>query len=195
MYRPLAKPEFQSSFLSIEKDTETILRKIFIESRPHSDKLKSLLAVNGNDCLSNIDNPVYQKVIRQASLPWLKQNDFVIMEPKINFDEFDEKKSFLIFTYDNFTPNYNNPEFRDCLIMIDIISHIDLWDLGDYQQRPVKIMGFIDGILNNCRLSGIGKLEFAGAQRVTWSKHFSGYTLVYRAVHGSDDEIPAREEE
>jgi hypothetical protein len=34
-----------SSFLSCEKDTEIILRKLFIESAPYSDILKSLLVV------------------------------------------------------------------------------------------------------------------------------------------------------
>ena len=38
MKRDLARlPELQSSFLSCEKDTETILRKLFVESRPYSD--------------------------------------------------------------------------------------------------------------------------------------------------------------
>jgi hypothetical protein len=34
-----------SSFLSCEKDTEIILRKLFVESRPFSDDLKRLLIV------------------------------------------------------------------------------------------------------------------------------------------------------
>jgi hypothetical protein len=34
-----------SSFLSCEKDTELILKKLFVESRPYSDVLKRLLVV------------------------------------------------------------------------------------------------------------------------------------------------------
>jgi hypothetical protein len=40
----LTKP-ITSSFLSCEKDTEIILRKLFVESRPYSDILKRLLVV------------------------------------------------------------------------------------------------------------------------------------------------------
>ena len=37
--------DFKSSFLSCEKDQEIILRKLFIENRPHSDQLKRLLII------------------------------------------------------------------------------------------------------------------------------------------------------
>ena len=43
MVKDLAMKPFQSSFLSCEKDTEIILRKLFVESRPYSDDLKRLL--------------------------------------------------------------------------------------------------------------------------------------------------------
>ena len=34
---------------------------------------------------------------------------------------------------------------EDCTIMIDILCHTDCWDLGNYQIRPLKIAGYIDG--------------------------------------------------
>jgi hypothetical protein len=40
----MTKP-ITSSFLSCEKDTELILRKLFIESRPYSNVLKKLLVI------------------------------------------------------------------------------------------------------------------------------------------------------
>ena len=45
MRRDLVKAEIKSSFLSCEKDTETILKRLLIESRPHSDILKKLLVI------------------------------------------------------------------------------------------------------------------------------------------------------
>ena len=47
MRKDLVLPSLQSSFLSCEKDTELILRKLFIESQPHSDILKRLLGKLG----------------------------------------------------------------------------------------------------------------------------------------------------
>ena len=48
-----------SSFLSCEKDFEEILRKLFIENRPHSDELKRLLVINTKDCLDDKTNAAY----------------------------------------------------------------------------------------------------------------------------------------
>lgn len=179
-----------SSFLSCEKDTETILRKLFIENRPHSDILKRLLIINAKDCLDDLQNPQYIKKIDSMSIADMKKEGYFKLEPKIKMEEFEDVKSYIIISYDNFTPNATNPEFRDCTISFDIICHTDYWDIGNYRMRPVKIMGYIDGILNECRLSGIGTLHFMGANELILDENLSGYTLMYRAVHGSDDQIP-----
>ena len=36
----------------------------------------------------------------------------------------------------------------------------DYWDIGDFQLRPYKIAGYIDGLLNGAKLSGIGTFNF-----------------------------------
>ena len=108
--------------------------------------------------------------------------------------EHDEIKSYLIITFDNFAMNATNPEFRDCTVYIDIICHTDCWELTDYQLRPLKIAGYIDGILDGERLSGIGKFYFMGCNHQVLNEDLSGYTLIYRAIHGSDDLIPPQED-
>ena len=52
-------------------------------------------------------------------------------------------------------------------------------------------MGYIDGILDQSRLSGIGKLEFLGASELVMNEYIAGYILNYRAVHGQDDKTAA----
>ena len=190
MQRDLVKKNLNSSFLNVEKDTLRIIRKLFVESRPYSDILKALLVVNGNDVLKNMKNPVYNQAIQQATPTWLNDNDSILTVPTINIHEFDEKKSFLLITFDNFTPNETNPQFRDCIVTIDIICHLDLWDLGDYQLRPLKIAGYVDGILDNTHLTGIGTFQFLGGGMLKFNEQLAGYSLMYRAVHGSDDKIP-----
>jgi len=66
--------------------------------------------------------------------------------------------------------------------------------MDNYQIRPLKIAGYIDGILNNAKLTGIGILNFMGCNELVLDEVLSGYTLSYRAVHGSDDRIPPEEE-
>lgn len=183
--------KIQSSFLSCEKDTETILRKLFVESRPHSDILKKLLVINTKDCLTS-NNPNYQKKIDSLNIKDLVDNKYIRFSPKIKFEEHEEVKSYILISFDNFTPNESNPEFRDCTVAFDIFCHTDYWDLDNYQLRPLKIVGYIDGILNETKLSGIGKFHFMGCNELILDENLSGYTLMFRAIHSvdGDDKIP-----
>ena len=115
---------------------------------------------------------------------------YIRLTPKIIMPEHEEVKSYILLSFDNFSPNGTNPEFRDCTISFDIICHTDYWELGDYQLRPQKIAGYIDGILNNTKLTGIGIINFNSAKQLLLSEEFSGLMLDYIAVHGSDDYIP-----
>lgn len=195
MKRDTVIPEykFNSSFLSCEKDFETILRKLFITSKPFSDELKRLLIINAKDCLTNVESPIYQEALKK-SLKEMRDEGYIKLEPKIRLFEHNEVKSYIVISFDNFTMNTSNSEFRDCDITFDIICHTDYWDLGNFQLRPLKIAGYIDGILNNSKLSGIGELNFLGCSEIVLDENFSGYTLMYRAIHGSDDRITPREE-
>lgn len=184
----------KSSFLSCEKDAEAILKKLFISSRPYSDELKRLLVLNTKDCLDNTANEVYKKKIAEMSVSKLIDEQYVRLVPKLQFNENEEIKTYLIIGFDNFVPNETNPEFRDCMVTIDIICHTDYWDVGNYRLRPLKIAGYIDGILNNAKLSGIGTFQFMGCNELILNEELSGYSLTYLAVHGSDDVIPAKDE-
>lgn len=41
--------------------------------------------------------------------------------------------------------------------------------------------------MNETRLSGIGTLQFMGAQEVVLNEYLGGMLIRYRATHGSDD--------
>lgn len=194
MKKDLAIKELQSSFLSVEKDIGTIINKLFIESRPYSDMLKRLLMINTKDCLEN-QTDVCRELISKTSVKDLKEKGYIRIIPKLDFGEHEEVKSYILITMDNFTPNAENPEFRDCTITFDVICHTKYSDLGDYRIRPLKICGYIDGILDKTRLSGIGILNFVGANQLILNEELQGYTLMYRAVHGSDDTLTEEEDE
>ena len=192
MKRDLVKFDLKSSFLSCEKDAETILRKLFIESRPYSDDLKRLLVINTKDCLDKT-NTLYQNKINEMSVSKMMENGYVQLVPKILMPEHEETKSYIILTFDSFVPS-GNPQFRDCIVSFDVICHTDYWDIGDYKLRPFKIVGYIDAILNNAKLSGIGTLNFMGCKQLLLNQELGGYSLNYIATHGSDDIIPVRDE-
>ena len=194
MRKDLVKPDIRSSFLSCEKDTETILRRLFIESRPYSDILKKLLVVNTKDCLTAESKKaaLMQEKINSLSLKDLIDKQYIRLYPKLEFGEHEEVKSYILISFDNFSPNETNPEYRDCTVTFDIICHTDYWSLDNFQLRPLKIVGYIDGILNETKLSGIGRFHFMGCNQLILNEELSGYTLMYRAVHDvdGDDKIP-----
>ena len=192
-----------SSFFSCKKDTETILKELFVKSGTYSDRLKRLLIVNNPDCL-DMSNQKYQKLIDSKSLSTLRKQGYVRTNPKIARKEFEEIKSFILLTYDNFSSNAVDPKFMDCTLNFDIICYDDEWDLDDFQIRPIVIAGYIDGILNsisndnkiawqnrgtssNVKLSGMGEYYFLGLNLVVLNEDISMYTLSYRALHFTED--------
>ena len=181
----LTRP-LESSFLSCEKDTETILKKLFVLSKPYDTQLKRLLVIQEPDCL---DNPQYENQVKNISLKNLIDNDYIKIIPKIKNQEFANFKTQILISFDNFVPNDKNPEFRDCMIHFDVLVPYEHWDLNNYRLRPLKILGYIDGILNRSKLSGIGTLQFVSAVELYPNEHIGGYSLIYAAIHGSDDYI------
>jgi hypothetical protein len=45
-------------------------------------------------------------------------------------------------------------------------------------------------MINRARLSGIGWTNFLNCSELILDENLSGYSLIYEAVHGSDDRIP-----
>lgn len=194
MKRDLVRlPRLDSPFLSCEKDAETILRRLFVESRPYSDELKRLLVISAKDCLDNMTNEKYLAKLKEMTPGKLREEGYIKLEPKIRLPEHEQIKAYIILSFDNFITNTTNPQFRDCNVNFDIICHTDYWDIGNYRLRPLKICGYIDGLLNNSKLSGIGTFQFAGCNQLILSQDLSGYTLTYRAVHGTDDQLSGEE--
>lgn len=192
-----------SSFFSCSEDTKTILKELFVKSGTYSDRLKRLLIVNNPDCL-DMSNQKYQKLIDSKSLSTLRKQGYVRTNPKIARKEFENIKSFILLTYDNFSSNAVDPKFMDCTLNFDIICYDDEWDLDDFQIRPIVIAGYIDGILNSIsndnkiawqnrgtsssvKLSGMGEYYFLGLNLVVLNQDISMYTLSYRALHFTED--------
>ena len=186
--------DFDSSFLSCEKDTELIIKKLFVDSRPYSDELKRLLLINTKDCLDDRTNPIYIEKIQNTSIGDLIEQGYIRLKPQIAMGENQEVMSYLRISYDNFTPNANNTYYRDHIIEIDIICHIEKWDLGNFRLRPLKIAGYIDGILDQAKLAGIGTLDFITCNEIVLSEDLAGYCLMYRTVNADDDKIESEEE-
>ena len=162
----------RSSFLSVEKDTGIIVNEILKNNR-----LKKLLYYTTSDAMEK------PNLTEDESLSLLGTNIKIV--PKLYVDG--SVLNYILINFDNFTPS-ENPEFRDNTIQFDIICHFDQWNLRDYALRPYKIAGEIDSMFNLKKLTGIGYLEFMGATQIVLTDEFAGLCLMYRTVHGGEDE-------
>ena len=59
-------PNLKSSFMSIEKDIERILTKLFFDNQIENKQLLRLLVIPTKDCLSDTTNPEYKEKIAQC---------------------------------------------------------------------------------------------------------------------------------
>ena len=176
--------DFQASFLSCEKDMETIINKLFVKSKPYSDILKRLLIIDQPDCL-NSNQTKYQELINKYSIHKMKEDGYILVVPRVEQLIHDNFKSHILIEFDDFVPTENS-HYRDCTISFTIICPLVKWELDDYKMRPTQIAGYIDGILNNSKLSGIGTLQFMGASQVILDEEHGGMILRYVATHGND---------
>lgn len=165
----------QSSFLVIDKDLEKVANKMLTNPR-----LLKLLHYRTPDALSKPSLTPKEKVS-------LIGNEIKII-PKIDIDK--ECPIFVVIIFDNFEPNASNTEFRDCTISFDILCHPDHWNLGNFQLRPYKIAGELDAMFNKAKMTGIGTLEFMGANNLVLNEQLMGLSMTYKSVQSTEDTIP-----
>ena len=162
----------KSSFLSMEKDM-----RIIVDTIMKNERLKKLLFYTTKDCMKKPDLTEDETVEMFG-----KQIKIV---PKLTVDG--SVLNYIIVSFDNFTGNATNPEFRDNIIEFDIICHFDQWHLKDFELRPYKIAAELDSMFDNKHLTGIGKLQFLGANQMILTDEYAGLCLMYQAIHGEED--------
>ena len=176
--------EPKSSFLSMEKDLGTII-DAFLKNK----NLKKLLYYNTPSAMKK------EPLDEEQSYSLVGKNIKIV--PKLYIDG--SVLTYVIISFDNFTTNATNPEFRDNIVSFDIICHFDQWQLEDMQLRPYRIAAEIDTMFNDKHLSGIGTLQFLGANQIILNDEFAGLTVMYSAIHGEEDKKnapnPAKQEQ
>ena len=167
----IKNPRPKSSFLSIEKDMNLIAGAMI-----KNERLKRLLHYTSRDALDR------KNLTEDETLELFGKNIKIV--PKLIVDK--SVLNYIIINFDNFTPS-GNTEFRDNIIEFDIICHFDQWQLKDFALRPYKIAAEIDSMFDKKHLTGIGELNFIGANQMILTDEFAGLCLMYAAVHGEED--------
>lgn len=162
----------ESSFLSINKDMRLLVDKII-----SNDRLCKLLYYTDTKALEH--NPLTD----DEKVSMFGKN--IKLVPKLYVDG--SVLTYIIISFDNFVES-SNPEFRDNIIEFDIICHFDQWQLSDFNLRPYRIAAEIDSMLNKKKLTGIGNIEFLGANQILLTDEFAGLCLMYKTYHGGEDQ-------
>ena len=162
----------KSSFLSAEKDMNIIVDRMM-----KNDRLKKMLYYTTRDCL---DRP---RVTDDQALEMFGKNIKIV--PKLYVDG--SVLNYIIISFDNFMRNATNPEFRDNVFEFYIICHFNQWHMKDFALRPYKIAAELDTMFDEQRLTGIGKLEFIGANQIILTDEYAGLCVMYKAIHGEED--------
>lgn len=161
----------ESSFLSVEKDMEILVDRIYANER-----LKKYLIDTTPDPLA------HPKLTDEENREIFKKH--IKLVPKLYVDK--EVLNYIVIQFDGFTET-SNPEFRSNFLEFDIICHFDQWHLKDYKLRPYRIAAEIDSMVNDKHLTGLGKLQFLMGNQIILSDEFAGVCLKYHTVHGEED--------
>lgn len=161
----------KSSFLSINKDMRLLIDKFLA-----NDRLCKLLFYTDSNALNKV------KLTDEQKIGMFNKNIKIV--PKLYVDG--SVLNYMIISFDNFVES-GNPEFRDNIIEFDIICHFDQWQLKDFDLRPYRIAAEIDSMLNGQKLTGIGRIEFLGANQILLTDEFAGICLMYKTYHGEED--------
>ena len=156
----------KSSFNSVEKDLAYITQKI-----GENESLLKLLVLKENDT---------NRLSAEEKKEILKNNIKIV--PKLT-DCNTDVESYIVINFDNFTQNEENPEYRDKMLIFDIICHLDTWNMGDFKLRPYKILGHLDMMFNKKSLDGTCTIDFMGANVLSIDDSISGVTALYSVIY------------
>jgi len=160
----------KQNFLNTAKDLEIIIGKIL-----SNQELLKLLYYNDEDALEK-DDIVDSEILKRI----VKEN--IRRKPYLEVPT--EENSYMIITFDSFTPS-QNPEFRDNLVIFDVLCPLESWDnLGNYLTRPLLILHHLSSMFHDQKLAGIGKAQFQAADILNMGP-YSGYQIVF-SVTNSD---------
>lgn len=189
----LLASQFDPAFANMERDLEAIIRKLFVESKPYSDDIKRLLIVNEKDCLDSSQHQ-YRTIVDRYSVKNLKDEGYVRVTPKLELAEHQKSMSYIHIAFEDVVPS-SNPLYNNTTLGITCVSRLDLWDLDDYAIRPWKIAGYVHGILNDAKFSGIGRLKMMGASAFSFNEELGGVKINYMAIHDISDKAEEDKDE
>lgn len=168
-----------------------ILYQIISERFLRNQKLCKLLYYYP-DCNVDLHNsydydPISQRDIENTNKLYM---DCIFPMPKIPKTEQDKKVLLCAYFNGGYEPD-NNLSFRNVVLNIDIICHLDVWNIRS-GYRPYEIMHQVDLLLNN-KLTDLpieNRPFLRGFQTRVYSEYFYGVQMLYNLKVNSNLSCP-----
>ena len=177
--------------MAFYEELSPILYQIITERFLRNRNLCKLLYYYPDEC-SDIHNSFEYDPLEQ---PDIKNTNSLYMSsifpmPKIP-KTIEEKKVFLCAYFNGGYEPDSNLAFRNVVLNIDIICHLDVWNIKQ-RYRPYDIMHEVDVLLNN-QLTDLpieNRPFLRGFQTRVYSEYFYGIQMLYNLKVNSNIDCP-----
>lgn len=177
--------------MAFYEELSPILYQVITERFLRNQNLCKLLYYYPDEC-SDIHNSFEYDPLEQ---PDIKNTNSLYMSsifpmPKIP-KTIEEKKVFLCAYFNGGYEPDSNLAFRNVVLNIDIICHLDVWNIKQ-RYRPYDIMHEVDILLNN-QLTDLpieNRPFLRGFQTRVYSEYFYGIQMLYNLKVNSNIDCP-----
>lgn len=177
--------------MAFYEELSPILYQVITERFLRNQNLCKLLYYYPDEC-SDIHNSFEYDPLEQ---PDIKNTNSLYMSsifpmPKIP-KTIEEKKVFLCAYFNGGYEPDSNLAFRNVVLNIDIICHLDVWNIKQ-RYRPYDIMHEVDVLLNN-QLTDLpieNRPFLRGFQTRVYSEYFYGIQMLYNLKVNSNIDCP-----
>lgn len=177
--------------MAFYEELSPILYQVITERFLRNQNLCKLLYYYPDEC-SDIHNsfeydPLEQPDIKNTNTLYMSS---IFPMPKIP-KTIEEKKVFLCAYFNGGYEPDSNLAFRNVVLNIDIICHLDVWNIKQ-RYRPYDIMHEVDVLLNN-QLTDLpieNRPFLRGFQTRVYSEYFYGIQMLYNLKVNSNIDCP-----
>ena len=125
-------------------------------------------------------DPLNQKALTEEEKKDFVYSKLIKMVPKVGPKE--TAQSMLVIRVSRGVPDYNNPEFKNISICIEVFTPLTQWIIKDSNLRPFAIMGEVEKSLKGKTVDGLGKIEGGGFELNFLSEEISCYQMEFQIV-------------
>lgn len=154
----------ERSFRLIGSQLDLVTKKIL-----NNDNLVRLIRRPVRDALD-------LEVTQEDRLSLIKDY-YITLVPLIPKEE--EVKSYLIISFDDFTPIEATHKGMDYMMTIDVLCHKELWMMDGLCPRPYLIMDELKKEFHMAKLDTWGPAVFMGASNLLMNDNYMGFTMMF----------------